>query len=319
MLSPKTPPAIMRIDKLTNVLLLVLVGVPFFISFGALRHLAEQNNISYPVLYPLMVDFGLIIFKFLALRESLRGRRDLYTWAMAITLTIISVALNIVHVPRTLSTLGLARFMAALPPLVILTAFVAVSRRIEEDARTETAIVNHRVIEETIRQRKLDLNKLSQRQAEWDKLLSERQHQLDTLTQNLNQQTTAFDKAMKEQQGQLDDLRDTIANEQDSLNRLLTQRNRLRQEIDRLASQETARSRGDKVSSTMTNPPLDFINAASPADLSHDSLTERQEAILTLLRQGKTPDDIASHLNVSARTVYRDIKSLNGLVATVTA
>lgn len=318
-LTTKTPPSITRIDKLTNFLLVILVGVPFFISFGALRHLAEANNISYPVLYPLMVDFGLIIFKFLALRESLRGRRDLYTWAMAITLTIISVALNIVHVPHTLPTLGLARFMAALPPLVILTAFVAVSRRIEEDARTETAMANVKALEEFIRQRQAELEKLSQRQAEVDKLLTERQRQLDTLTQSLNHQTADFDKTIQEQQRQLATLRDTIVSEQTSLDRLLSQRNRLRQEIDRLARHENPWPKSDKTTLTVDDSPPDASNPVTKEGLSPETLTERQEVILTFLRQGKTPEDIASHLQVSARTVYRDIKSLNGLVATVTS
>jgi len=318
-LTTKTPPSIARIDKLTNFLLVILVGVPFFISFGALRHLAEANNISYPVLYPLMVDFGLIIFKFLALRESLRGRRDGYTWTMAILLTVISVALNIVHVPHTLPTLGLARFMAALPPLVILSAFVAVSRRIEEDARHETAVVNHRALEVVIRQRQAELDRLAERQAVTEKAIASRQQELDLLTQKLDQQLAQFDKTRDEHQCQLADIRDTLTASQVELKTLMTQRNRVRQEIDRLQDPKTTRVKRDSREPNPTDNDLLLSLTETETPLSGEELSERQEMILSLLRAGKNPDDIANQLGVSSRTVYRDIKSLNGLVATVTS
>lgn len=47
-------------------------------------------------------------------------------------------------------------------------------------------------------------------------------------------------------------------------------------------------------------------------------LTERQEAILALLNEGYVPDDIAIKLSASVRSVYRDIKTLNGIATTET-
>lgn len=127
-----------RIDRMTNWLMAIVIAVPFLISFGSLRNLAQENSVAYPLLYPIMVDGGLLIFKALALRESLRGRRDWYTWTMAAALTAVSVALNVVHAPA-----GdvLAQMMAALPPALILLAFIAVSRRIEDAAKREGAVM----------------------------------------------------------------------------------------------------------------------------------------------------------------------------------
>ncbi len=47
-------------------------------------------------------------------------------------------------------------------------------------------------------------------------------------------------------------------------------------------------------------------------------LTQRQEAILPLLNEGYAPEDIAIKLSASVRSVYRDIKILNGTATTET-
>jgi hypothetical protein len=65
---------IQHLDRLTNWLLGLILFIPFLISFGALRDLSQANGVSYPWLYPIMIDGGLIIFKAIALRASLRGR-----------------------------------------------------------------------------------------------------------------------------------------------------------------------------------------------------------------------------------------------------
>jgi cell fate (sporulation/competence/biofilm development) regulator YlbF (YheA/YmcA/DUF963 family) len=164
MSDPTYPPNqnVQRLDRLTNWLLGLILVIPFLISFGALRDLAAHNAISYPWLYPIMIDGGLIIFKAIALRSSLRGKRDSYAWAMAVLATVISVYLNIVHVPPTLPSLGLARFMAALPPLVILVSFIAVSRRIEESARHDKAIFSYQQIQQAINDKRRQANEMSE-------------------------------------------------------------------------------------------------------------------------------------------------------------
>lgn len=155
-------PFVQRLDRITNWLMMGIVIIPFIISAGALTGLARDNGISYPLLYPFMVDGGLVIFKALALQESLQGRRDWYTWAMAIVLTVTSVILNVLHVPATIETLFLARFMAGMPPVVILLAFIAVSRRIEAKTKEETAVFALSHLQTQIRQKETELAKLQE-------------------------------------------------------------------------------------------------------------------------------------------------------------
>jgi Trp operon repressor len=64
----------------------------------------------------------------------------------------------------------------------------------------------------------------------------------------------------------------------------------------------------DKSSFVVENvTPLDKAN-----DAKQDKVTERRQAVLSLLGQNMTEDDIAESLGVSVRTIQRDILSLNG-------
>ena len=281
-------PQIERLDALTNWLLLGIIVIPFLISGRALIQLADDNHISIPILYPLLVDGGLLIFKSLALRESLRGKRDHFAWAMAIALTIISVLLNVLHVPEHLPNVWLARFMAALPPLVLLAAFIAVSRRIEENGRFASAIATYESIQAAI----------IQKQKELDTFIAQGKH------------TVATFKANQEKERQ----------------QLHKQLERLRQEIELLTEQKQALQTA--VSATNNRDNLTAVSnknsSASVTDDNNDKsalpimtlqddkpLTPRQQQVATLRQQGFDKEAIATKLNVSPRTIYRDIQVLN--------
>ena len=128
-------PLVARLDKWSNWLLVIVVLIPFIVSFGALKELAAENGVNYPFMYPLMIDLSLIIFNLIALRSSLYGERNLYALALVVVATVISVVLNTVHASREL----LPMFMAALPPLFILAAFHLVVVRIEQSAKNGCA------------------------------------------------------------------------------------------------------------------------------------------------------------------------------------
>lgn len=162
---------VQRLDRLTNLLLGVILFIPFVISAGALTDMARRHGVSLPWLYPFLVDGGLMIFKALALRASLRGKRDWYAWSLAAALTAVSVLLNVRHVPAGVPDRTLASLMAALPPAVILASFIAVSRRVEETARWETAVYTYeQLVQET-----------ETKQVELDHLLQEKKRLVQTM------------------------------------------------------------------------------------------------------------------------------------------
>ena len=285
----QTPPAnrnIRRLDRLTNWLLLIILLIPFLISFGALRDLAADNGVSYPWLYPIMIDGGLIIFKAIALRASLRGRRDSFAWAMAVAATVISVGLNVVHVeylslPAGPSSLGLARFMAALPPLVILLAFIAVSRRVAESARMETAVWTYGQLQETIAGKRQEL----------DDLISAKTAALDA---TVNQRT------------------ETITKMEAHIARLASEKD------DLLSALETLKSdiQAQKLTHADVNLGKVTLEASTLAEANAVRLTQKEAAMRRLLRYlAANPDatmtDAADQIGRSRATVSNYVTELS--------
>jgi len=255
-----------------------------------------------------MVDGGLIIFKLLVLRSALRGHRDLYAWGMAVTATAISVGLNVHHAEATVT----ARFMSALPPLSILAAFIAVTRRIEETAVEEGLVAEQASV-----------------QANLDKLAAE-----------LTEKRRTFDQAMAEMQAAYEGERTRLAAEADTLAGHIAALKRQKADmatdkvvrpVDRngrsadtavdnfVRTMDTAVDKSGR-SADMTADnfvrPVDrnVRSAASEADTDGQPLSDRQQQILDMLRQDMGQEDIAAALGVSPRTVRRDMGKLNGLV-----
>jgi DNA-binding NarL/FixJ family response regulator len=176
---------IKKIDRLTNWLLVAIVAIPFVLSASALNDLAAQHGQRPSWLYPVMVDGGLIIFKLLVLRAALRGQRDGYAWTMAVTATVISVGLNVHHAAPDWT----ARLMSALPPLAILAAFVAVTRRIEETAVEEGLSAQRGSLAAEIERLAADL---AAKRREFDQALAEMRDGYDREAARLARQVDAL-------------------------------------------------------------------------------------------------------------------------------
>lgn len=305
------------ISSLTGFLVFLLAAAAFLLSFDALKHLAATNGIptGKAWIYPAIVDGAIIVFSLSVLQASLNRQRTTYPWALVAVFTAMSVILNIVHAPNSF----LSRVLAAIPPVALFLSFELLMGQIKGLVQRSGAIQSLQDLFETIRQRQAEIDNLSKQQTLTEKTIVERQQELDILTQKLKQQMAHFDKTVQEQQCHLDDIQNTIATSQAELKTLVTQRNRVRQEIDKLQGRKTARDKRDNSNPKTDDKDPALSLAETENELSHEELTERQETILSLLRDGKNPDDIANELGVSSRTVYRDIKSLNGLAASVTS
>lgn len=193
-----------RIDRATNILLVAILLIPFALSFGSLKALANDQHIAYAWMYPLMVDGSLLVFKFLVLRSSLHGQRDMYAWSMAIVATLISVFLNIIHVPYEAQNLLLARFMAGLPPLFILATFAAVAGRIKANSITidwqgqiKTLQAHAKQLETDAKSAKASADGLQDENGRLQSTNHELQEQINQLQ---NQMTNLQDKLAHEQE-----------------------------------------------------------------------------------------------------------------------
>lgn len=107
------------IAGLTGALTVGLAGAAFTLSFNSLTELARQQGLSVPVLFPLILEGGLIVFSLTALTRSLEGQNNRLQWALVIGCSLTATAFNIAHAPAGI----MARVMWAIPSVILLLAF----------------------------------------------------------------------------------------------------------------------------------------------------------------------------------------------------
>lgn len=107
------------IAGLTGGLTIGLAAAAFTLSFNSLTELAKQQGLSVPVLFPLILEGGLIVFSLTALTRSLEGQSTRFQWALVIGSSVTAMSFNIAHAPGSI----MARIMWAIPSIVLLLAF----------------------------------------------------------------------------------------------------------------------------------------------------------------------------------------------------
>jgi len=107
------------IPAVTAILTVALAAAAFVLSFNSLTELAAQQGLSVPVLFPLILEGGLIVFSLTALTRSLNGQSTRYQWALVIASSAAATAFNVLHAPPT----WLARVMWAIPSIMLLLSF----------------------------------------------------------------------------------------------------------------------------------------------------------------------------------------------------
>lgn len=295
--------------------------------------MAEAHGIPVPWLYPFMVDGGLLIFKAQALRASLKGRRDRYTWGMAAALTLVSVILNVLHVPDQVADRPLAMLMAALPPVVILTTFIAVSRRVEESVKEAGFVKTYETL----------LAEMSAKQEVWQHqelahqaALVARQAEVTNLVTDIEGLTCQMDSLHQQKVVLQEEVRELRREKQFAKTTDKLPKN------GRVNTAKTGVTNGRTVDNGLSTPPDNGFangrdngfangrdNLTTPPDnplakpAAHDpsfangrdnagTLTDRQQQIADLLQEGLDKAEIAARLSISERTVYREMQVLNG-------
>jgi len=119
------------ISKIAAVLVFMLALSAFILSFSALRDLAQQHGIAYPVLYPLIIDGFVVVASLSVLRNSLNGQRTWYPWLLVATSTIVSIVFNIIHAEMEL----ISQIVASIPPAALFFSFELLMQQVKTDVQ----------------------------------------------------------------------------------------------------------------------------------------------------------------------------------------
>lgn len=110
------------IAYLTSILFALVAIGSFALSYNALRAIAIANGIPDNWLgdiWPLLVDFSLIVFSLAVVTAHLYSESTRKQWVLVTIYTIATITFNMLHAPDTL----LARFIAAIPPVSLFFSF----------------------------------------------------------------------------------------------------------------------------------------------------------------------------------------------------
>lgn len=139
---------------LTGVLTLLLALFSFILSFNALTDLAAKHRVSIPILFPLTVEAGVVIFSLNALYRSLHGESAKLQWALIIGSSLLAGAFNILHAQTDI----VSQIIAAMPSLFLLLSFETFLGQVKHTVKRLSIIVTIKQLETELEQKRLDFS-----------------------------------------------------------------------------------------------------------------------------------------------------------------
>ncbi len=176
----------------TGALTLLLALFSFVLSFNALTDLAEQQGISIPALFPLIVEFAVVIFSLNALYRSLAGEDAKVQWTLIIGASLLAGTFNVFHADKDL----LSRTMAAMPSLFLLLSFETFIGQIKHAVKRSNVIQSLEQLTDELNSKRQELDTLiEQKQAELDSLVQTKQSEVDRLTQQADELRSSIEQS----------------------------------------------------------------------------------------------------------------------------
>jgi hypothetical protein len=156
----------------TGILTLLLALFSFILSFNALADLAQQHQVSIPILFPFVVEFAVVIFSLHALHRSLSSESAQVQWMLIIGSSLLAGTFNVAHAHNDI----LSQTMAAMPSLFLLLSF-----------ESFLSLVRHTVTRSQVIQNVAQLNAdMNAKRHEYDALIENKRQEIHTLSNEAN-------------------------------------------------------------------------------------------------------------------------------------
>lgn len=268
------------INRLTGWLVGLLAVIAFVISYNALRHVALDYGIPEQLSYvwPLLVDFALIVFSLAVLRASLFNERTVWPWTLIILSTVTTVAFNLIHAPLNRT----AQVVAAVAPIILFLSFETLMAMVKNSVVRSGLIASIEQLKETFKNLE---QQLLDRRTEADNLLNNLNEQL---AQRQAEIDTIVAKHREEAEAAIAKLNASKQNAQKRLDTILADIEQRQQELAQLEQLQAERVQVD------------------------DGIAERRQRLLGILSEegdiGATA--FARRLGTARNTVYNDFAAL---------
>ncbi|HEX9925323.1 MAG TPA: DUF2637 domain-containing protein [Anaerolineae bacterium] len=118
------------ISTIAAALVSLLALLAFVLSYSSLQHMAAVHGVGpwLSYLWPLLLDFAMIVFSLAILRANLRQESARYPWTLAIAFAGLATAGNVLDIEAMAAALGIppiiiAAAVKALAPVALVLAF----------------------------------------------------------------------------------------------------------------------------------------------------------------------------------------------------
>jgi len=238
------------ISLITAGLVSTVAIIAFILSYNALRLVALDNGVStiLSYLWPLLIDFALVVFSLGVVRAYLHNESTVWVWCLVGVFTLLTIAFNLVHVSGDFVKQYVVYFVFVVPPVALFLSF----------------------------ENLMGMLKSSVRRSEWTQTLKE----LDTQVKTRQSQLDKLLGATEDKRTELTDIQAEI-------------KDRLREV--------------DSVGQTIAV----FVGIDDPT-IFKGQPDKRRPIIEQLVNGGVMDSWIMETMQISAKTLERDKKSLNG-------
>jgi hypothetical protein len=216
-LRPASPLFYQRLISYSSALLVFLLAAgAFVLSYATLWDTALAYGLPPRLawIWPLLVDFALIVFSLAVVRASLYNERTWWPWLMVALYTVATVAFNILHAPANLT----AQVVAVVAPLSLFLSFETLMAMLKSEFRRKQMVQPLEELQTawTVWQQRLarheanlatqfegwqaEVERLGQALAHLDRQLQQRQVQVESSPEPV--QSTAAIGSLDEETGQ---------------------------------------------------------------------------------------------------------------------
>lgn len=126
------------ISKITIYLVGLLALGALVLSYDNLVGAASDNGITgwKAYIWPLLLDFALIVFSLTVVRNSLLGERQVWPWAMVGLFTLGTLGFNVLHADHNLTS----RVMAAVAPIALFLSFETLMSQLKSEVNRQAIV-----------------------------------------------------------------------------------------------------------------------------------------------------------------------------------
>ncbi len=265
------------ISILTGLLTLTVALFSFIVSFVSLRDISSEFGFPIPVLFPLTIEAGVIIFSINAFYRYLNQQRTIWQWGLVILSSGLALSFNVLHAQSNL----VSQIMFGIPSLFFLLSFENFLSQISHI--TKKRLENQQAIKMV------------------DSLLMLKQKELKSLEDNFKQTQIDFNTLLEETNKTKEQSQSTLETSQNQLNLISNNIEKSKVELQNLKAELKETKKQLETSQT------ELKENSNRIDVVLDSIKNGSLRI----------NDLASEFEVSTQTIYNDVKRLEkeGLIS----